>query len=194
LDKKWTRDNPELLESFKDMESACGQIVRILDFARNYELLGVEELTYTDVHEAVQKAVSLFSDLKGAKVSNECQGLIVLADSLLRQMFYNLVDNSLKYGCKVSQIRIFCQQAGGDGLRIVYQDDGVGIPENVRPNLFREGFSTGGGSGYGLFLIKTLMDVYGWRIEETGESGKGAQFTITIPRTAKNGKENYRIE
>jgi PAS domain S-box-containing protein len=194
LEKKWTRDNPELLESFKDMESACGQIVRILDFARNYELLGVEELTYTDVHEAVQKAVSLFSDLKGAKVSNECQGLNVLADSLLRQMFYNLVDNSLKYGCKVSQIRIFRQQVGEDGLRIVYQDDGIGIPQNVRPNLFREGFSTGGGSGYGLFLIKTLMDVYGWRIEETGESGKGAQFTITIPRTAKNGKENYRIE
>jgi PAS domain S-box-containing protein len=194
LDKKWTRDNPELLESFKDMESACGQIVRILDFARNYELLGVEELTYTDVHEAVQKAVSLFSDLKGAKVSNECQGLNVLADSLLGQMFYNLVDNSLKYGCKVSHIRIFFQQAGEDGLRIFYQDDGVGIPQNVRPNLFREGFSTGRGSGYGLFLIKTLMDVYGWRIEETGESGKGAQFTITIPRTAKNGKENYRIE
>ena len=109
-------------------------------------------------------------------------------------MFYNLVDNSLKYGCKVSHIRIFFQQAGEDGLRIFYQDDGVGIPQNVRPNLFREGFSTGRGSGYGLFLIKTLMDVYGWRIEETGESGKGAQFTITIPRTAKNGKENYRIE
>jgi signal transduction histidine kinase len=37
------------------------------------------------------------------------------------------------------------------------------------------------------------VEVYGWTIEETGESGKGAQFTITIPKTNQNGKENYQI-
>jgi len=37
------------------------------------------------------------------------------------------------------------------------------------------------------------MEVYGWEIEETGEPGKGAKFTITIPKLNKNGQENYRI-
>jgi hypothetical protein len=38
-----------------------------------------------------------------------------------------------------------------------------------------------------------MMEIYGWAIQETGESGKGARFVITIPKTNSNGKENYRI-
>ena len=37
-----------------------------------------------------------------------------------------------------------------------------------------------------------MMDVYGWRIEENGEPGKGAKFTITVPKLNKTGKENYK--
>jgi signal transduction histidine kinase len=36
------------------------------------------------------------------------------------------------------------------------------------------------------------MDVYGWQIQETGEPGKGAKFTITIPKLNKKGKENFQ--
>jgi hypothetical protein len=38
-----------------------------------------------------------------------------------------------------------------------------------------------------------MMEIYGWAIQETGESGIGARFVITIPKTNSNGKENYRI-
>ena len=193
LDKKKLMDHPEILESFKDIESACNLIVRIFDFARDYEMLGVEELTYVDVEDSVQKAVSLFSSLNGTKVTNECHGLTVLADSLLRQLFYNLIDNSLKYGQKITRIRIHYEKAGKDQLRLVYEDDGVGIPQDAKPKIFDEGYTTGKGSGYGLYLIKKMMEVYGWTIQETGEPGKGAKFTVTIPGTGQNGKENYCI-
>ena len=48
-------------------------------------------------------------------------------------------------------------------------------------------------TGFGLFLTKKMMDVYGWTINETGEPGKGARFTITIPKVNQNGQENYRM-
>jgi signal transduction histidine kinase len=38
-----------------------------------------------------------------------------------------------------------------------------------------------------------MVDVYGWQIQEAGEPGKGAKFTITIPKLNKNGKENFQI-
>jgi hypothetical protein len=38
-----------------------------------------------------------------------------------------------------------------------------------------------------------MIDVYGWVIEENGDPGMGAKFTITIPRININGKENFRI-
>jgi PAS domain S-box-containing protein len=190
LDRKRLKDNPVALESLKDMQSACEQIVSIFEFAKDYEKLGVEELAYINVEETVQEAASLFSDLR-TKITNECHGLTVLADSLLRQVFYNLIDNSAKYGQKTTQIRIRYEKTAQDELKLVYEDDGVGIPAADKPKLFKEGYSTGGGTGHGLFLIKRMMEVYGWTIQETGEPGKGVQFTLAIPKTNKNGRENY---
>jgi PAS domain S-box-containing protein len=182
-----------VLDKIKDMETAVQQITKIFEFAKAYESLGVEELTYMDVAKSVDEAASLFPDLKGAKMTNNCCGLMVLADSLLRQLFYNLVDNSLKYGKKTKMIKVYYEADGRDKLRLVYEDDGVGIPEAEKPKLFKEGYSTGGSTGYGLYMIKKMTEVYGWAIEETGEPGKGAQFTITVPKVNQNGKEIYRI-
>jgi PAS domain S-box-containing protein len=192
LAKKRLPDNPKVLDNLHDIDSACQQILEIFDFARNYETLGDEELKNVDVAEAVEKAVSLFSDLKGIEVSNECQGLKVLSDSLLTRLFYNLIDNSLKYGEKITHIRVCYEKSDKAQLRLIYQDDGNGIPLAEKPNLFKEGY--GKGTGYGLYLIKKMMEVYGWMIQETGEPGRGAQFTITIPRINQKGKENYQID
>jgi PAS domain S-box-containing protein len=191
--KKQLADNKESLDKVRDMETAVSQVTRIFDFAKNYEMLGAEELTYIDVQKSVNEAVQLFQDLKGVRVLNECHGLTVLSDSLLRQLFYNLIDNSLKYGEKLSQIRIHYEKAEGNQLRLVYEDDGVGISQDAKPKLFDEGYTTGKGSGYGLYLIRRIMEVYGWTIQETGAPGKGARFTMVMPERNQNGKENYQL-
>jgi PAS domain S-box-containing protein len=179
------------LEFLGDVESAIDQMEKIFDFARNYEMLGVEDLSYMDVGKSVEEAAILLSGMKGAKLVNGCRGLAVMADSLLRQLFYNLIDNTLKYGEKVSQIRVYYVE-GEDQLKLVYEDDGVGIPENEKELIFKEGY--GKSTGYGLYLIKKICEAYGWTVRETGEQGKGAQFTMTIPKTTKNGKKSYRID
>jgi len=116
-----------------------------------------------------------------------------LADSFLRQLFYNFIDNTRKYGKKTTTIRVHYEKADQDSLKLVYEDDGVGVPLENKPRLFKEGYSTGGSTGFGLFLTKKMMDVYGWKIEENGEPGIGARFTITIPQFNQNGKTNFRI-
>jgi PAS domain S-box-containing protein len=179
------------LEFLGDVESAVDQMEEIFDFTRNYEMLGVEELFYMDVGKSVEEAAILLSGMKGIKLVNECQGLTVMADSLLRQLFYNLIDDTLKHGEKVSQIRVHYEE-GEDQLKLLYEDDGVGIPENKKELIFKEGY--GKGTGYGLYLIKKICEAYGWTIRETGQQGKGAQFTMTIPKTTKNGKLSYRFD
>jgi signal transduction histidine kinase len=66
-------------------------------------------------------------------------------------------------------------------VKLFYEDDGVGVPEANKPKLFEIGFTTGEGSGLGLYLIKKMMEVYGWTISEDGEHGRGAKFKLTIP-------------
>ena len=67
-----------------------------------------------------------------------------------------------------------------NGIKLFYEDNGVGIPKENKPKIFKEGFTTGG-SGLGLKLIKKMIEAYGWTIEENGVPDKGAQFEITAP-------------
>ena len=193
LVKKEMAGNEKVLDRLGEIEKAVQQSVKIFDFAKTYEMLGAEEMAYVDVGKTVKDAASLFTDLKGAKVINDCRGLDVFADSLLQQLFYNLIDNSLKYGQKMTTIRVHCEESGKSYLELVYEDDGVGIPVAGKTKLFTEGYSTGGSTGYGLYLIKKMVEVYGWTIKETGEPGKGARFLMTIPKTNESGKINYRL-
>jgi len=118
---------------------------------------------------------------------------MVLADSFLRQLFYNFIDNTIRYGEKTTKVRVQYEKADRGNLKLVYEDDGMGVPVENKSSIFRESFSTGGSTGLGLFLTQKMIEVYGWKIKEDGEPGKGAKFTIIIPKLSKRGKENYRI-
>jgi signal transduction histidine kinase len=183
--------DPNALQRLEDIDAAVRRVERIFDFARTYERLGAEELAYFDMNQTLKEAESLFSDLKGIEIVNDCNGVTVLADSLLSQVFYNLIENSLKYGEKIKRIRV-CYKDEGNQLKLIYKDDGVGISGNMRSSLFKAG--GGKGAGYGLFMVKKICEIYGWTIEETGKEGKGAQFIMTIPKKDRAGKTLYKIQ
>ena len=191
LGKKQLAAGHKALEYIDKIESSCSQIVKILNFAGVYEMLGVEEAAHADVEKTFEEAVSLFPDLGGVRIINRCKGLVVLADSLLRLVFYHLIDNTIKYGRNVSQIVVCYEETGADKLRLAYEDNGCGIPQAEKSELFSKGYEKG--SGFGLYLVKEIMKVYGWTIKETGKSRQGAKFAITIPKTNRNGRINYRL-
>ncbi len=160
-------------------QTVCSQIRRVIEFSRDYEMLGKEALGYINVGKAFDEVTALFPDTD-LQVINECHGLEVMADSLLKELLYNLVDNTLKYGQTATQIHLSHTLDDGH-LKLTYEDNGMGIPAEIKPRLFTKG--GGQGSGLGLYLIKKTAEVYGWKIEETGTEGKNAKFTITIPHT-----------
>jgi len=133
---------PDASEYLGDIESVIDQTEKIFDFARPYEMLGVEELCYMNVERSVDEAAILFSGLATVRLVNECKGLTVRADSLLRQIFYNLVDDTLKHGEKVNQIKVYYKEET-DQLKLIYEDNGVGIAENEKEMVFEEGYGKG---------------------------------------------------
>ena len=188
--KKRLGGNMEALSQLKEMELTSQQMLRIMEFEKNYVQVGSEELKDIAVERYVTEATLLVSDLKDAKLINECRGLTVLADSMLRQLFYNLIDNTFKYGEKNRRIRVHYKEEE-DQLKLIYEDDGVGIPDDEKSKLFQEGY--GKGTGFGLYLIRRICEGYGWKIQETGKHGKSAQFTMTIPKNSKDGTRLYEI-
>jgi signal transduction histidine kinase len=188
--KKKYADQADILEGLSRMEQAVKDSMKIFEFAKIYEQLGIEELKYIDVENTLKEALALFSG-SPFKVINDCHGLSLFADSFFRQIFFNFIDNTRKYGEKTSAIRVYYEKAESGGLRLIYEDDGVGISAEDKLKLFKEGFSTGCSTGYGLFLSKKMIDVYGWQIRENGESGKGVKLEIEIPPLSSSGKQNY---
>jgi PAS domain S-box-containing protein len=105
----------------------------------------------------------------------------------LREVVMNLIDNSIKFtgegGIKVSM-------AGDDKtVEISVADTGVGIAKEDIPHLFQKFYRidnsatrTIGGTGLGLYLCRTLVELFNGRIWVEGEPGKGSTFHISLPR------------
>jgi PAS domain S-box-containing protein len=182
--KKKYGDKPEIIERLNSIEQSIRETTRILDFAKTYEQLGAEKLVNINVKNAIEEAKGMFSQLP-FELINDCEGLVVLADSSLRQLIYNLIENTIKYGQKTTAVHIYYEKTVNNTLQLVYEDDGLGIPSENKQLLFKQGFSTGGSTGFGLYLIKSMIEAYGWNIHEEGISGKGAKFVLTIPANNK---------
>ena len=129
------------------------------------------------MEEVIRAAMNQLS-LTAREIQVAVTGVEIFADPLLGKVFYNLMENSLRHGDHVTRMS-FSTQEMENGLVLVYSDDGVGIPEEDKQNLFRKGF--GKHTGLGLFLSREILSITGISITENGEPGKGVRFEITVP-------------
>lgn len=88
--------------------------------------------------------------------------------------------NAIIHG-KAKQIDIILQDNGNECI-VKIADNGKGIPDEIKDKIFEERFSYGEskGSGLGLYIVKKLIEKYGWEIEVKDNFPKGAVFIIKI--------------
>jgi signal transduction histidine kinase len=177
-----------MLNQIEQIKNTTENITRILEFAQTYEAVGSQGLSWIQVHKAINEAQSLFSGLKDVQINVANMDFEVLADSALVEIFHNLFDNSLKYaqGSNPLQMRIYAEHDENGNLQLIYEDNGQGIDEKIRPQLFNKG--VGNSTGLGLYLIQRICDIYGWTVQENGETGKGARFVLSIPKELSRPK------
>lgn len=158
-------------------------IKRQISFTGYYKDLGGQAPQWFDVGEIVTKAGR---DLDPGRIEliNNIEGAWIFADPLFEKVIYNLIDNAIKHGDKITEISFYTETTPEE-LRIICEDDGIGIPDDAKEKIFRREYYKN--SGLGLFLSKEILDITGLSIDETGEYGKGARFVIHVPE----GK--YRI-
>lgn len=97
--------------------------------------------------------------------------------SRVQQLFENLLRNAIEHGGRDVTIRIGVLE-NGSGFYV--EDDGPGIPEEKRDQIFTDGYSTGKkGSGFGLTIVQQIVDSHGWNICVTESNTGGARFEIS---------------
>jgi PAS domain S-box-containing protein len=172
-----TVTDPAIVKSLTEQEKAAATIHRQIAFTKDYEQLGENLPEWLDIQAIFSKYKE---DLGHDYILYDIQvgGLEVFADPLIHRVFSNLLENSLRYGEKVTSIRLYHEQ-DPNGLTIIYQDNGVGIGKEDKENIFRRG--SGKRRGFGLFFSREILSLTGITIKETGELGSGARFEIHVP-------------
>lgn len=101
---------------------------------------------------------------------------------LLEALFSNLIENSLKHsGCDKISIKVLSE---GEDALIIFEDDGIGIPDEKKKKILEKGFKSGekGGSGLGMYLVKEIVDNYEGVLEIKDSELGGARFDIHLKR------------
>jgi PAS domain S-box-containing protein len=165
-------------EAFIDKEDqAADAIQRQIEFTRFYQDIGVNTPKWQDAGAVITEAVEQLS-LQEIRVQVAVSSVEVFADPLIVKVFFNLMENSLRHGERVTEMS-FSSRESEAGLVLTYRDNGVGISADDKKKLFQKGF--GKHTGLGLFLSREILAITGITITENGVPGKGVQFEITIP-------------
>jgi two-component system phosphate regulon sensor histidine kinase PhoR len=108
-----------------------------------------------------------------------------------QQAFSNLIDNAIKYGGDDHQIDVEILEES-DAAVVRIRDEGEGIPESERENVFRRFYRIDKsrsqdvpGSGLGLAITKHLVLQHGGSIDLQSEPGEGATFIVRLPRAGR---------
>lgn len=110
-------------------------------------------------------------------INGEC---LVKADSAFNSVIDNIINNAIVHG-KSDHIDISITD-NGDVCRIEFADDGIGIPDDVKKRVFEDGFKYGetGHTGFGLFIVKKIIEHYDGKVWVEDNNPKGSKFIIEL--------------
>ncbi|PKL60333.1 MAG: hypothetical protein CVV33_03215 [Methanomicrobiales archaeon HGW-Methanomicrobiales-4] len=175
--------NPEISEYINILESVTNTIEEQIAFTRIYQDLGTHEPYWIPV----SSLISTINVPGMIQFKTNINTIEIYADPIFGKVFENLLDNTMRHGQRVTQIQI-SYKLTSEGMKIIWEDDGVGVLPSDKELIFERGY--GKNTGLGLFLVREILSITGLAISETGLSEKGARFEIFIP----NGKFQIREE
>jgi signal transduction histidine kinase len=158
----------------------------------------------TDVRALAKGTADELSPLVGARkqklkfVAAKDLPRVRIDPKLVRQVFVNLLSNAVKYTPEGGKIALEMTVSGKD-LLVTVTDSGIGIPKAQHGRLFTKFFradnaqaSEADGSGLGLYVCKSVVELSGGKIWFTSEEGKGTTFSFSLPLKGSPGKKGTR--
>jgi signal transduction histidine kinase len=145
-----------------------------------------------DLHSALEAGVTMVRERaveKGVNVSlgrSDGMGAVEADERRIRQVVFNLLSNAVKFTPPGGQVDVSASRVEREVL-IAIADTGPGISVDDQQRIFEEfkqtdvGASHQDGTGLGLALSRSLVELHGGRIWVDSELGKGSTFTFTIP-------------
>jgi two-component system heavy metal sensor histidine kinase CusS len=180
------------------IESAAAECERLSAIIDNLLFLARTDAAEQQVNRSVfsgraalEKIVAFYQALaEDRHVAISCRGdADVFADPILfNRAISNLVDNALRFTSEGGEIRISIQ-ASNNGSEVSVRDSGSGISPEHLPHVFDRFYRSdksrsSAGTGLGLSLVKSIVDLHGGLVSIESEIGRGTAVILTFPHKA----------
>lgn len=164
-------------EHFAAIDTAHDRMQTLIDdlltLARQDEATDVEPVSLPTVTEDCWQTVATID----ATLAVETERTIRADRSRLQQLFENLFRNAIEHGGADVTVTVG-ELSETNGFYV--EDDGPGIPVEDRKQVFEAGYSTNDeGTGFGLRIVREIVEAHGWNIRITDGPDGGARFEIT---------------
>ncbi|MEF9951846.1 MAG: HAMP domain-containing sensor histidine kinase [Clostridium sp.] len=189
---------PTIEKSNKIIKQNCYRLLRIISniiditkFESNYLHLEIKQVNMVSLIEDITLSIIDYANSKNISIEfdTEIEEVYMYCDpDKIERIILNLLSNAIKFTNKGDNIFVNVLDLG-KSIEISVRDTGIGIPKEkvdivferfrqVNKSFIREHE----GSGIGLSLVKSLVEVHGGDIYAESELGKGSRFVITIPK------------
>jgi signal transduction histidine kinase len=166
------------------------RVKKIVQDLRSFSRTDQAELQEVDLHEEIDRTIGLMEPLlKGGIELERHYGdlpAVRCYPGQLNQVFLNLLMNACEVLDEGGTISVSTERTS-EGVRLIFKDDGPGIPEDVQSRIFDPFFTTkpvGQGTGLGLSLSHGIIDRHGGRIQVSSAADQGTSFIIDLPLDA----------
>jgi PAS domain S-box-containing protein len=169
---------PSCTKYFSRITEASRNIAEMIRFTREYEKIGTGTPVWQDLTAMINTTGKGFIPGQVAIKTDFPAATEIFADPMLGRVFFNLLDNAVRHGERVTEIHVTTYRSK-ENLVIVWEDNGIGIAADDKERIFERGF--GKNTGLGMFLVREILSLTGITILENGEQGRGARFEMTVP-------------
>ncbi len=151
--------------------------------------MNMKPASLTEMLTETMRRLQPLSRERGIEMTSAiAQGVMINCDPMkLTQVFYNLMDNAIKYTPRGGDVRIELQRRDKKAVvRVI--DTGIGIPKEDQKHIFDRFYRVDkarsretGGTGLGLSIVKQVLHMHNGSISVASEEEKGSTFTVEIP-------------
>jgi signal transduction histidine kinase len=195
--------NPRLEKHAVYMEKMVNDL---LNYARPQEL-SPKPADINHVIEMSLEMVDVPPHITVEKHYDDNLPLLMLDVNQIRRVFTNLFENSIRamrvnpagrLKITTKLLRSISRRSPNRWVHVEILDDGIGIEEEYLERIFEPFFTTHkteGGSGFGLAIVKQIIERHSGHIDATSRLGRGTVFNIRLPFSVENnGKPNQTVQ
>ena len=159
-------------------------VTSLLDLSELRSVTRNEKIELSSLIEEAIQDLSFISDKKNINIENLCQEIYIEgSDLLIYRVFYNLIENAIKYNNNNGFVKIYSQK-NKDFAEIYVEDSGIGIANSEKENIFKAFYRIKAneetGSGLGLSLVKETIKLHRGKIKVL-DKDKGSLIKVSLP-------------